>query len=354
MAQQLKKELANQIQAIAADPSWLPYRVRDGGRVLKFVHLPRAALGALSFIDNRAQIPRWKAVAENACRAELPVADIANCATIASSDSCQFIFHSGFCCSTLMARALDVEGVSCVLRDPRSLTDLGEMKPESSLPDDQKLALKVLLDLMQRPRLPGEKTVIKPVNLANPLIEHMMDVQPASRALLMYASLPAFLMAIARGRRWSWTRNLAVFYRKHLEFETPQTRDLLYLTDLQMAAFLWLQHQSQFARLVRDLPGRVATLRADTFLAEPDRAIAAAAALFDLELTEVDAAAIAAGPLFQRHSKRPEESFDRLTRQRDEMMVKLAYGAEMDQAIKWAEEVASQASVPMQLQASLV
>jgi hypothetical protein len=323
--------------------------------MLKLIRLPRSALGALSFIDNRSQIPRWKSATENARRAELSVAEIADCLPIAGPDCCHFIFHSAFCCSTLMARALDVEGVSCVLREPRSLTDLGEMKPRSGLPDDQKLALNVVLDLMQRPRVPGEKTVIKPVNLVNPLIEHIMEMRPHSRALLMYASLPAFLMAIARGRRLSWARGLAAFYRNHLEFTTRQTQDLLYLTDLEVAAFLWLQHQAHFARLVRELPaGSVATLRADFFLADPGRAIGAAAALFDLKLTQTDAAAIAAGPLFKSHSKRPDESFDQSTRKRDEMMVKLAYGAEIDEAIKWAEAVAEEVSVPMELGAPLV
>ena len=101
-----------------------------------------------------------------------------------------------------------------------------------------------------------------------------MEDQPNSRALLMYSSLPDFNPAIARGRRWSWARTFAAFYRDHLEFETPGTADLVYLTDLQMAAFLWLQQQAQFARLSRDLPaGKVATLRADVFVARPTEAI---------------------------------------------------------------------------------
>ena len=355
MGEPVKNELSAQIGALTADPAWLPYRVSDGGRVLKLIHLPRSALGALSFVDDRAQLPRWNSVAANARRAKLPVAEIADCASMAGPDCCHFIFHSAFCCSTLMARALDIEGVSCVLREPRSLTDLGEMKPSSGVPADQKLALKVILDLMQRPRLPGETTIIKPVNLVNPLIECMMEVKPQSRALLMYASLPAFVMAIARGRRWSWARNLAAFYRNHLEFQTSQTQDLLYLTDLQMAAFLWLQHQAQFARLVRELPaGRVATLRGDVFVGRPAEAVAAAAALFDLDRTKIDAAAIASSNLFQNHSKRPDESFDQSSRKRDEMMVRLAYGAEMEHAIKWAEGVAAEAAVPMDLDIALI
>ena len=171
----------------------------------------------------------------------------------------------------------------------------------------------------------------------------------------MYSSLPDFFLAIARGRRWSWARTLAAFYRDHLEFETPATADLVYLTDLQMAAFLWLQQQAQFARLSRDLPaGNVATLRADIFVARPTEAIVAAAAFFALPLGEKEAAAITAGPIFQNHSKRPGESFEQFTRKRDEALAKLAFGREIEQAIEWGEAVAADASIPLELNAPLI
>ena len=208
---------------------------------------------------------------------------------------------------------------------------------------------------MQRSRLPGEKVIIKPANVANPLIEYIMERQPDSRALLMYLSLPDFIMAIARRRRWSWARNLAVFYRRHLEFETRQTQELLYLTDLQIAAFLWLQQQAQFARLVRELPeGRVATLRADVFAARATESIAAAAAFFGLSLDEDEAAAITAGPAFQKHSKRDAENYDESTRKRDEALVKFAFGPEIEQGTEWGQAIAADASIPLDLQAPLI
>ena len=182
-----------------------------------------------------------------------------------------------------------------------------------------------------------------------------MEHQSNSRALLMYCSLPGFLLAIARRRRWSWSRNLAAFYRNHQEFETTQTRDLLRLTDLQMAAFLWLQYQAQFARLVRELPaGRVATLRADAFMALPTEALAAAAAFFELALGKDEAAAITGGPLFQSHSKSSDASFDVAKQQRNDALVKLAFGPEIEQAIEWGEAVAAEASIPLELQAPLI
>ena len=84
------------------------------------------------------------------------------------------------------------------------------------------------------------------------------------------------------------------------------------------------------------------------------RAIAAAAALFDLELTDKDAGAIAAGPLVENHSKRPQESFDQSTRKREEALVKLAYGPDIERAMDWAKGVAEEASIPMELHAPLI
>ena len=346
---------ADQIDEIASDPAWFPYRVLDQGRTLKLMRLPRDKLDELIFLDNRVQEDRWESVTGDAPRFELPAAEMADRSPRPDTGTGHFIFHSAFCGSTLMARALDVEGIACVLREPRALHELGLMKPGPELPDQQRVALEVVLDLMQRPRIPGEKTIIKPANTANPLIEYIMERQPNSRALLMYLSLPDFILAIARGRRWAWARNLAVFYRNHLEFETQQTRDLLRLTDLQMAAFLWLQQQAQFARLVRDLPaGRVATLRLDEFVARPAEAVTAAATLFELPLGQEDAEALVAGPLFQKHSKRTGQSYDESTRKRDDALVKLAFGPEIEQATQWGHAVAAEASVPLELQAHLM
>ena len=163
------------------------------------------------------------------------------------------------------------------------------------------------------------------------------------------------MLAIARRRRWKFARSLGAQYRKHLEFETPQTRDLAYLTDLEMAAFLWLQHQAQFARLVRELPGgRVATLRSDVFVARPTEAVAAAAELFELPLGAKEAAAITAGPIFKSHSKRPSEKFDDSRQKQNDAVVKVAFGPEIAEAIEWGEAVAAEASIPLELQAALI
>jgi len=345
---------ADEVDAIIADPDWLPYQVRDEGRTLKFINLPPDKVRELSFFDNRVQGGRWERVSGDAPRTNLALEAVAGSTRPMDSGPCHYIFHSAFCCSTLMSRALDVKGVARVLREPRVLHDIGQKMPHSNWPAEKEMLLNVVLDLLKRPQVAGEATIIKPANIVNPMIDYIMEHQPNSRALLMYGSLPSFLLAIARERRWMFGRGLAAFYRDHLEFQTERTRDLLYLTDLQMAAFLWLQQQAQFARLVRDLPGRVATLRADAFVQRPAEAVAAAAALFDLSLDEKEAAEIAAGPLFQNHSKRPSESFDEASRKHKEALVKMAFGPEIEQAVEWGEALAAEVSVPLDLPGALI
>lgn len=341
--------------AICADPDWLPYRVRDQGRTLQLVRLSRDQLTDIFFVDERSQPNRWQRVTGNPPKVELPLASIAASMPTAGAETCHYIFHGAFCCSTLMSRALDIEGVACVVREPRALHELAQTIAGSRWSDDDRLALEVILGLLRRPRPDGEKTIIKPANLANPFIDYILEHQPHSRALLMHSSLEDFVMTIARRRRWSWARNLAAFYRYHLEFETRQTRDLLFLTDLQMAAFLWLQYQAQFTRLVRDQPpGRISTLRADAFVAQPVEAITSAAAFFGLPLDKERATALTESELFTRDAKRPSEGFDAEAQKRNDVLLKLAFGPEIQQAIEWGEAVAAEASIPLELPAPLI
>ena len=48
------------------------------------------------------------------------------------SGPCHYIFHSAFCCSTLMSRALDVKGVARVLAKERPTTKIVVCEPELS------------------------------------------------------------------------------------------------------------------------------------------------------------------------------------------------------------------------------
>jgi hypothetical protein len=331
--------------AILDDPEWLPHRL--AGASLEFVRLTDAERRALPFLDR-------KRVREDAPRASIPLADIGGRTRPAAE--CHFIFHSGFCRSTLMARALDSDGLATVLREPQVLIDLVDALPASGATKALRGDLDAILALLQRPPAAGEAIIVKPSNFANPLIDAILDLRPGSRALLMHTSLPAFLLAIVRRgtARRPWARHFARLYRRHPQIASA-AGDLLLLTDLEAAAFVWLNQQAHFARLARELPpGRVATLDAEAFLAAPARALLATAALFDLPLGEAEAASIAAGAVFRRHSKQAGRPYEAEALKRENAKARSAYGREIAKAVEWAVALAAATGVPMTLPAPLL
>ena len=342
------------LAALLADPAWLPHRIVGGGKAVRFAHLPRAEQRSLPLLDERF-------VGEHVPQIEVALARILEAKPSLGAEG-HFIFHSAFCCSTLMARALDVDGMATVLQEPRALTDLSSAARDADGREAARPLLEAVVALLQRPHRAGEAVIVKPSNFANPLIEDLLDLRPGARALLMYAPLPEFLLAIVRrgvsNRGMSnrvWARRMATLFRREPQFEAMEARDLLVLTDLQVAAWVWLQHQAQFARLLREQPtGRVATLEMGTFLADPARTLIQAASLFGLDVDEARAADIAAGPAFRQHSKRPGRAFDPAALKREEAGAKFAYGAEIGEAVDWAGGLAARAGVPLRLEAPLL
>jgi hypothetical protein len=334
--------------ALLADPAWLPHRVVGGGAV-QFAYLPREEQRALPFLDERF-------VSEDAPRAEIPLARLAAAGRAEAGGDCHFIFHSAFCCSTLLGRALDGGGIAMVLQEPRALTDISAALTGPEGHEEARPGLDCVLALLQRPHRAGEAVIVKPSNFANPLIDDLLDLRPGARALLMYARLPDFLLAIVRrgATNRGWARRMATLFRRHPQIDAREGRDLLLLTDLQAAAWVWLHHQAQFARLVRERPpGRIATLEMGAFLKDPAGSLMGAASLFGLEMDEARAVEIAGGPAFRRHSKRPDRAFDPAVLKREEAAAKFAYGAEIDIAVQWAEDLAARAGVPLSLERAL-
>ncbi|HLL29470.1 MAG TPA: hypothetical protein VK403_00580 [Allosphingosinicella sp.] len=337
------------LAALLAEPEWLPHRIAGGGAEIEFVRLSRAEQRALPFLDERF-------VGESVPRGRAALADIAAARPAAESE-CHFIFHSAFCCSTLLARALDVDGVATVLQEPRALVDLAAALPASGGRDEVRPALDSVLALLQRPHEAGEAAILKPGNFANPLIEDLLELRPRARALLMYVPLPAFLLAIVRRGTSNrpWARRMATIFRRHPQFETTRGRDLLLLTDLQVAAWVWLHHHAQFERLVGEQPpGRIATLDAGAFLADPVRTLVEASALFRLDVDQARAEAIAAGPAFRQNAKRPGKAFDPAALKREEAAAKFAHGAEIEEAVGWAGALAEKEGIKLSLEAPLL
>src|SRR3546814_8328819 len=104
----------------------------------------------------------------------------------------------------------------------------------------------------------------------------MMALRPDTKALLLHAPLPEFLLSVARKGLWCrlWARELLEgLIRENLVDLGFETRDYFRLSDLQVAAVGWLAQQRLFIALANRFPDRVRTLDSERLLAEPAPAI---------------------------------------------------------------------------------
>jgi len=295
--------LKNDAASVLGDPEWLPSRWDRQADAVQFVHLTRADHDGVTFLGEeylaKLQPPSLT----------LDFAEIAAAKPPAAPPP-HYIFHSAFCCSTLLARALDLPGTSMALKEPQILNTLTEAARAKALSRE---VLQLFAGLLGRPFGAGERVIVKPSNVVNLLATGLLEIDPGSKAIFLYAPLPRFLRSVADkglfGRIWA----RGIF--KTLRADTGlnfgySAEDLLDLTDLQVAALAWLMHHAQAAALIARLPERVRTLDSETFLARRAEALSAAAAHFELDLDDGRAEEIASGPVFATHSKQLGQTFD--------------------------------------------
>jgi hypothetical protein len=269
-----------------------------------------------------------------------------------------FIFHSAFCCSTVLARAFDIPGVSMGLKEPPIFNDVVGWRHRGGGPPARVAqVIDNAVSLLARPLAPGETTIIKPSNLANGLARGTLAMHAESNALLLYAPLPIYLRSIAKKEMTGrlWVRDLLVkLLRENLVNLPFESTDYLAQTDLQVAAVGWLAQQALFARLVSEFgKARVRTLDSETLLARPSETVRALSVLYGLGLTVAQIEAIETGPAFSKHSK-SDVDFGTKDRAREYDDAILRHGDEIAKVTIWAEAVARSADIPMWLPSALL
>lgn len=268
-----------------------------------------------------------------------------------------FVFHSAFCCSTVLARAFDIPGISMGLKEPPIYNDIVGWRHRGGGPPARiAQVLDEVTTLLARPLGVGENAIIKPSNLANGLARVLLTMRKGSSALFLYAPLETYLTSIAKkgmdGRLW--VRDLIVKLLKdeliNLGFTTE---DHLCQTDLQVAAVGWLAQQVLFGRLAREFSSRVRTLDSETLLAQPDQVMRALSDLFGLALDKAHVAEIVTGPAFTTHSK-SNAAFGSGDRTVEYDNAGAVHRDEITKVLVWTEAVAKSAGVAMNLPAPLV
>jgi len=333
---------------VAGDPLWLANRYDESQDLVHFVRLTREEHRSVTFITDeyiRADAPRRVLRRRDVASAAGPGAPL------------HFIFHSAYCCSTVLARAVDIEGVSMGLKEPLILNDMVGWRRRGAEPGALAGALDDVLTLLARPFSPGEAVVVKPSNVLNAIAPALLGARPQARAILLYAPLPDFLRSIARKGLWGrrWVRELFIGQlRDGIVDLGLGEQHYLDLTDLQVAAAGWLAQQEIFNRLIaRFGPERVRALDSAALMARPGEAMAGLSALFGLGLDDAAIEAVLAGPAFTSHSKSNAgfSAADRAAEQRDAAQT---HADEIEKVAIWGEAVAAAAGVALRPDAPLI
>lgn len=334
---------ATDLASIIGDGRWLAHRYDDRADAFRFRRVEREAHRAATFLTD-AEL----GAGEEQAFDRRAVAD----ALAARADPApHFIFHSAYCCSTLLARAFDAPGTALGLSEPVLLNDLIGATLRGAAPKRVLGLTDLALKLLARPLAPGERNVIKPSNLVNPLIPAILDLSPGSRAVLLHAPLDAFLGSVARkeieGRAWvrelMW-KLIALGQAERFGFSEEE---LYRHTDMQVAALGWVAQQALFGEALARHPARTIALDSDTLMQRPPSVIARLGKLFELDL---DAAAIAAGPAFTRHSK-DGRAFSAAERDAERAAGLATHAREIAMVGTWTRQVADHAGIAIDLPA---
>ncbi|MES3152759.1 hypothetical protein [Sphingomonas faeni] len=324
-----------------ADPDWLAHRydpVRDD---VHFIAADRAMRRAATFLTD-----------ENLPSAADPLILGRRDATgaigaISQRAPVHFIFHSAYCCSTLLAQAFDHVGFATTLKEPVILNDLVGWRHRGGNPAKIADVLDSVLTLLARGFIPGEAVIIKPSNVVNALAPTILTIRPEARAVLLYAPLRVFLTSIARKGMWGrlWVRELLA---KQLADGMVDLgfapEEYFRLTDLQVAAVGWIAQADLFAALAAQFPGRVRSLQSETLVAAPRVALAAISTLYGLATDTDSLDALVDGGAFARNAK-DGTAYRATDRTREQIDGAALYADEIDKVLVWAEAVAQNAGV---------
>jgi hypothetical protein len=329
-----------------ANAAWLAHRLVESTDSVRFAHVPRDTHAAMAFLTDDHFTAQFGAMP--------PQVDVPSTQLLSQFGKrpLGLLFHSAFCGSTLLTRALAEPGAAMGLSEPVILNDVVGIRQRGAPPAATARAADLALRLLARPFAPGESVVVKPSNVINPLAELLLALAPEARAVFLYAPLETFLISVVRKGLPCrlWVRELMAGYLPQ-GMMTPLgigPEDVFRQSDLQVAAAGWLAQHRLFAALADRLgPTRLRTLDSERLTGEPERALGAAAAYYGIALDPVAIARIAAGPAFTRHSK-SGAAFTPDQRRAEYKAARSAHGEEIDMVCVWAGKVAEQAGIAME------
>jgi hypothetical protein len=322
---------------VAGDATWFPADLNTHGTALTFFRTDRRTVEALGALGKS----RWDT--SKLPSVEVPLSSLEPFCD-GPAPALNFIWHTAYCCSTLLSQLLDRPGRSLSLREPNILLDLAHAKRlgqfarqgTQRLPD-------IVFRLLARPFEGRESVTVKPATSANFLVGDAASLT-RGKSLLLYSDLQSFLISIALDgevRRAAQRKTFYVILGDGNEQQRWNPRLLAEMSDLQLAALVWHMQVAEFHRSCAPLAAddRLASLDCDVLLAAPQTALAKIDEFFGLGLGTAHIAEVTSGPLLRRHAKSPDKAFTTADRMRLHKDISPRLREDVDAIAAWSYEV---------------
>lgn len=334
-------------EELATQPEYFLQELDLARRECGFLRLDPGAYRASAFLDHRIKSGRQEPVrapldAMNRVRVELEPA---------GTPPINYIFHTAFCCSTLVSRSLDLEGACTGLREPAVLMQMANAK-RIATPGWQE-ALDTALFLLAKCRGSGEAVVIKPTNAVNNLVEDVLAKPRTGGVLLLYSSLRYFLVSILKKGEAGRAFVRQLFGVLRMDSDGTRSLDpeaLSRLTDLQIAAFTWYLQMDNYLKLLERHPQRrIATLDCDRFLAEPLETLVRLCAFFGIDADRDRLEQVVAGPVFAKSSKNTADDYDAAVREAEYRQVFEENREAVEAILGWSARLRPEGAITLPL-----
>lgn len=321
------------------DAAWLPHRYDEAGDAYRFLHLPRDVQREATFLTDEHLNNSSNVTPIPFSRVDRESLD---------TGPIHYIFHSAYCCSTLMARMFDAPGHAMGLKEPVVLNDIVGWRRRGADPQKVAAVLDTALALLSRPMEGDRAVVVKPSNIVNSLAPAMMALRSDARAILLYAPIDDFLSSIAVKGLWGrrWVRQaLMGQIQDGVVAERFSAEEMFELTDLQVAGLGWLSHHGIYSKMLERFGDeRIRICDSRSLLSDPRLTVEKSFAHFGLQLKAKDGTKIASGPAFTRNSK-DQSTYSREDRERQIAATREANSDEIAKVSEWVSAVARNAGI---------
>ncbi|HTQ13556.1 MAG TPA: hypothetical protein VMH86_06745 [Rhizomicrobium sp.] len=312
------------LSEILSDPCWFPAGLERN--IFDFVFTDHETLASQPFLDRRWNktglahigVPADELLAR--APAQLPPTPL------------NFIWHTGFCCSTLLARLLDKPGRNLSLSEPQALTALADARRAGALPNWNTVmrACQVTLHLIGRPLEEGAAVTVKPTPSTSCFLREAAELT-GGRMLFLHSDCESFVASVHKlgeeGRAYV-ARMVSA-----LTFDRLRPPQAIQFKGVDAAALVWHMQMAAY-RVCADVIGaRAASLDCDAFLDRPGESLSRIDAFLGLKLGGDHIAGVLEGPLFRRNVKDPSRAFDAVRRREEHAAARKELGAALEDAV---------------------